>query len=99
MRTCRDSPALGVEHLDAEAVDVELLADRRHAAEARQKIAADRLEPLAFDVDVEPLRDGVDVDFAAEHEPAMAFVDNGLGLDVVLVADLADNLLEQVFEA
>ena len=34
----------------------------------------------------------------AEHERAVAFVDDRLGLDVVLVADLADDLLEQILE-
>src|SRR4029077_19075789 len=94
----RDSPPLGVEHLDAEAVDLEMLAHGRHASDAGEEITADRLEPFAFDVDVELLRDGVDVDFAAEHETAVAFVDHRVGLAVVLVAYLADDLLEQIFE-
>ena len=93
-----DAPALGVEHLDGQAVDVEPLAHRRHAAEVREQITADRLESLALDVHVEPLRDLVDVDLAAEHEPAVAFVDDRLRLDVVLVADLADDLLEQILD-
>ena len=77
---------------------VEPLADRRHAAEVRQQIAADGLEALALDLDVQALRDLVDVHLAAEHEPAVAFVDDRLGLDVVLVADLADDLLEQILD-
>ena len=40
----------------------------------------------------------VDVDLPAEQEAAVAFVDDRLGLDVVLVADLADDLLEQIFD-
>ena len=38
-------------------------------------------------------------DLAAEHERAVALVDDRLGLDVVLVANLADDLLEQVLDA
>src|SRR5207302_5204147 len=40
----------------------------------------------------------VDVDLAVEEEAASAFVDNRFGLDVVLVADLADDLLEQILD-
>ena len=79
-------------------VDVDALADRRHAAEVRQQVAADRLEPFPLDLDAEPLRHLVDVHLAVEHEPAAAFVDDRLGLDVVLVANLADDLLEQVLD-
>ena len=64
----------------------------------RQQIAADGLEPLALDLDVQPLRDLVDVHLAAEDEAAAALVDDRLGLDVVLVADLADDLLEQILD-
>ena len=35
---------------------------------------------------------------AVEDEPAAAFVDDRLGLDVVLVANLPDDLLEHVFD-
>ena len=94
----RDAPPLGVQHFDGQAVDVEALADRRHAAETREQVAADGLEALALDVDVEPLRDVVHVHLAAEDEPAVAFVDDRLGFDVVLVANLADDFLEQIFE-
>ena len=93
-----DPPALGVEHLDAQAVELEALADRRDAADVRQQIAADGLEPFALDLDVQPLRDLVDVHLAAEDEAAVAFVDDRLRLDVVLVADLADDLLEQILD-
>ena len=75
-----------------------MLADRRHAPETRQQEAADGLEALAFDRDLEQVRHLLDVDLAAEHEAAPALVDDGLDLDVVLVADLADDLLEQVLD-
>ena len=45
-----DPPPLGLEHLDAQPVDVEALADGRHAAEVRQQVAADGLEPFALDL-------------------------------------------------
>ena len=66
--------------------------------EVRQQIAADGLEALALDLDVQPLHDLVDVHLAAEDEAAAALVDDRLGLDVVLVADLADDLLQQVLD-
>ena len=40
----------------------------------------------------------VDVDLPAEDERAVAFVDDGFALDVVFVANLADDLFEQVFD-
>ena len=45
-----DAPPLGVENLDGQAVHLEFFADRRHAAEVRQQIAADGLETFALDV-------------------------------------------------
>ena len=93
-----DAAALGLEHLDVQAVELERLADRRHAADARQHVAADGLEALGLDRDVEPLAHLVDARLGAEHPRAVALVDDRLGLDVVLVADLADDLLEQVLE-
>ena len=50
-----DAPALGLEDLDVEAVEREALADRRHAADARQHVAADGLELAVLDLDAEPL--------------------------------------------
>ena len=68
LRPCReahadlvDAAALGFEHLDAQAVELERLADRRHAAELRQQVAADGLESLRLDLDAEPLAHLVDV--------------------------------------
>ena len=49
-------------------------------------------------LDAEPIVQLVDVDLAAEDEHAVAFVQHRLGLDVVLVANLADDLLEQVLD-
>src|SRR6185436_9491182 len=49
-----DAPALGVEHFDAQPVDLEPLADGRHAADVVHQIAADRLESLALDLDAQP---------------------------------------------
>ena len=47
---------------------------------------------------VQPLHHLVDAHFAVEHEPAIAFFDNRLALDIVFVADLADNLFQQIFD-
>jgi hypothetical protein len=60
--------------------------------------AADGLEPVALDVDAEALGGRVDVDLGAEHEDAVPFLDDGVALDVVFVADLADDLLEHVLD-
>src|SRR6185437_9345056 len=52
----RDAPPLRVEDFHAEAVELEVFADRRHTADAREQIPADGLEALAFDLDAQPLR-------------------------------------------
>src|SRR3954463_9363320 len=93
-----DPPPFGIEHFDAQIVDVETLADGRQPPEVRQQEPADRFETFALDLDVEPLRDLVDVDLAAEDVAAVAFVDDRLRLLVVLVADFADDLFEQIFD-
>ena len=69
-----------------------------HAPEVGDDEAADGLEAVALDVDAEALGGRVDVDLGAEHEHAVALLDDRLGLDVVLVADLADDLLEHVLD-
>ena len=91
-----DPAPLGVDDFDAQPVDVEPLADRRDAADMRQEKAADGFESLPLDRHPQPLHDFVDVDLAAEQKAPVPFVDDRLGFDVVLVADLADDFLEQV---
>ena len=81
-----------------EAVELEGLPHRRHAADPRQHVAADGLEAVRLDLDAEPIAHLVDVHLRAEDARAVALVDDRLGLDVVLVADLADDLLEQILE-
>ena len=72
--------------------------DRGHAADAGQHVAADGLEAFGLDRDVQAIADLVDAGLGAEHPRAVALVHDGLGLDVVLVPDLADDLLEQILE-
>ena len=79
-------------------VELEHLPDRRHAADAREHVAADGLEAFGLDRDVQPVADFVDAGLRAEYPRAVAFIDNRLGLDVVLVPNLADDLLEQILE-
>ena len=74
------------------------LPHRGHTAEVRQQVAADRAEPFGRNADTQPIVQVVDADLAAEDEHAVALVLHGLGLDVVLVANLADDLLEQVLD-
>src|SRR2546421_3415492 len=82
-----DTAALGIENLNAEAIDVKALADGRHAADLREQVAADGLESFALDLNVQSIGQLVDVHLAADDEAAVAFVDDRLGLDVVLVAN------------
>src|SRR5690606_36525867 len=89
---------LDLEHLDREFVDVEGLPDVRHVAEPGQQVAADGFEPFALDLHAKRLAHLVDADLAAEDEHAVAFADHGLALDVVFVANLANDLLEQVLD-
>src|ERR1051325_3199784 len=89
-----DAPALDFDHLHVEAVDLNPLADVRQAAKVREQVPADGFKALALDLDAEPILHLVHVHLAAEDERAVAFVDDGFALDVVLVANLADDLLE-----
>ena len=64
----------------------------------RHEIAADGFEAHPLDRHAQTLHDLVDVHLAAEDEPAVRLVDDLLGFLVVLVADLADDFLEQIFD-
>src|SRR5262245_57168346 len=48
-----DTSTFDLEHLDVETINIEALADVRHAPQMRQKISADRFETLALDFDTE----------------------------------------------
>ena len=50
-----DPAALDLEHLDGKFVDLERLADVRHASEVRQQKPAEGLEALALDLDAQPV--------------------------------------------
>jgi DNA-binding NtrC family response regulator len=90
--------ALGIEHLHVQAVDVEGLPYRGDVPEVTQEKTADRLESFALDRHMQPLGNFVDVCRPAEHERAPDFLNDRLGLDVIFVANLAENLLDQVLE-
>jgi hypothetical protein len=94
----RDAALLRVDHFDVEAVDFEVLAHCRHAPKPRQQIAAHGFEAVAVDGDLHQVGHLVHVHAAAQQEPAVAFFDDPFDLDVVFVADLADDLLEQVLD-
>src|SRR5215203_4548176 len=91
-------PALGFEHLDVQPVHLEHVANGGHTPHLAQDEAAHRLEALALDVNFEALGQLVDVGLPAEHEDAVALVHDGLRLDVVLIADLTDDLLEEILD-
>ena len=61
-----DAPALGFEHFDDQAVELERLADRRDAPGTGEDVASDGFKPVRLDLDVEPLAHLVDVDLGAE---------------------------------
>ena len=88
----------GLEDFDVQAVELEGFADCGHAANPSQHVAADRLEAFRLDCDVEAVAHLVDARLRAEDPRSVPFVDNGLALDIVFISDLADDLLEQVFE-
>src|SRR5438270_12747542 len=73
-----DAAPLGVDDLDDEAVDIEALADARHASNLRHQEAADGLESFPLDFHIQPLRHFVDVDLAREQEAAVSLVDDQL---------------------
>ena len=89
---------LGFQHFDLQAVELEGLADGGHAADAGQHVSADGLEPFGLDLDAEPLAHFGDVHLGAEDDRSVPFVDDRLRLDVVLVADLADDFLEEILD-
>src|SRR4051812_5520046 len=86
-----DAAALGLEHFDRQAVDLERLADRRHAADPRQDIAADRLEAPGLDLEVEALAQIVEAHLGAEDERSVSLFHDGLRLHIVFITDLADD--------
>src|SRR5207247_1806689 len=92
-----DPASLDVQDFDVEAVDVEPLADGRHASDPREQIAADRLEAFALDFHGKLLRELFDVRLSA-HDVAAALVDERLAFDVVLVTNFADDLFEQILD-
>src|SRR5216684_90580 len=93
-----NAPALDIEYLDRQAIDLHAFAHSRHAPEAVEEVPPDGLEPVALDLHVQAILDLVDVHFAVEDESPAPFVDDRLRLDVVLVADLADDLLEEILD-
>src|SRR5215204_3835193 len=92
----RDPSALNLEHLERQRVDLDRLSDVRHPSELGQQIPANCFEPLALDLDVQPIAHFVDADLSAEDKRAIPLVSDRFTLDVVFVTDLANDLLEQV---
>src|SRR5688500_14371357 len=93
-----DAPALDLEYLEQQIADLDPFADVRHPSEVRQQEAADGFKAFALDFDAKAVADLVDVHFAAEHERSVTFVRHRLALDIVLVADLADDLFEELLD-
>src|SRR5258706_8819726 len=62
-----DATAFGFKNLDLQSIDVERLTDGRHAADAREHVAADGLESLRLHLDTQPITHLVDVHLRAPH--------------------------------
>ena len=77
---------------------LERLSDAGTRPDVRQQVAADGLVALTFHGDLQPLGELAHVGPAAEDEAAVALFDDRLDLDVVLVADLADDFLQQILD-
>src|SRR5882672_12045670 len=93
------SPTVGAQHLQGEIIDVDLLAALGHPPEARHDEPADGVEFLIAEVGAEC---GVDVGDLGERLYAVlpSLFGHDIVLDVVeivLVLDIANNLLDDVF--
>ena len=84
--------------LDVETFHFKRLTRPRHAAGPSEDESAHRLESFTLDVDAEALGHVVDVHLAAEDEHPVALVHDWIHLDVVLVADIPDDLHEQILD-
>ena len=94
-----DSPALGLEYLHGEPVDVDPLALGGHPAEgAPAGSRRPSSNPARSTTTPNWSSSSRHVGLAADDEDAVAFVDDWLGLRVVLVADLTDDLFDQILE-
>src|SRR6188474_1939348 len=72
-----DTPTFDFQHLDVEAIDIEPLADVRHASQMREQVPADRFETLAFDFYAESIHHLVDAHLSTEDERAVRLLDDG----------------------
>src|SRR5215470_17625743 len=88
-----DAPAFDFEHLHIETIDLEAFADIRHSAQMREKVTAHGFKSLPLDFDAEPIHHLVNAHLSAEDERTVLLLDNGFAFDVVLIANLADDLL------
>src|SRR6478609_2163664 len=70
----------------------------RHTAESLAEQPADRVDVLVVEVDAEQVADLVEAEACAHPEPTGLELHRLLGARIVLVGDLADELLDEVFE-
>src|SRR5687767_10417666 len=93
-----DAPAFGVDHLDVQSVDIESFADGRYVPEVAQQVSTDGFEPFAFYRHMQAFRNLVDVGGAAEDERPVALFNDGLGFDIVFIANFTKNFFDQILE-
>src|SRR5215510_15445137 len=97
----RDATFVSIDHLEAQSAEGYLFADRGQVAEFVDDQAGDRGEIVGGQIDVEPALDFADLHMAASDD-AFGLLDYvgilGARLRLVLVLDLPDDLLDQVFD-
>src|SRR5215213_10301027 len=93
-----NAATLRLEYFYLEAIELEGFADGRNPPDAGEHVTADGFKTLRLDFDAQPIAYLVDVHFRAEDEGAITFLDHRFNFNVVLVADLTDDFLEQVLD-
>ena len=98
-RSSVEAAAVGTQHLEFEAAEHEGFAAARQPAQEVDDQAADGVELLVAEVGAEVAVEFVDARLRLDGELALAFLaDVEIVIDVVLIADVADDLLEHVFD-
>src|SRR4029078_8242250 len=89
----------GAQDLELQAAEHEGLAATWQADEEVHRQPADRVEFLVAELAAEVLVEFLDARLRLDRELALAFLaDVEIVLDVVLIADVADDLLQHVFD-
>src|SRR5262245_29525739 len=94
-----EPPPVRTQHFELQPAEHERLATPRQAAEIVHREPADGVELLVAELAAEILVELLDARLRLDRELALAFLaDVEVVLDVVLIADVADDLLQHVFD-